>query len=290
VSATMSPIAPAPALVRGALDDPASLGLVGRLRWAARDGWLIARRDMDQWVREPQMIVWGLIYPIVFVLLFGYVFGSGIVVPGGGSYREFLMPGMFAQTMAFGIGETLAAVQADSQKGVMDRFRSMPMAPSAVVVGRCIANMLYSTASLALLVVVGLAIGWRWHGTPAETLTAFGLLLLLRLAFLWIGIYAGLKARSPEAANAVYGLLYPVTMLSNAFIAPELMPGWLGFLAELNPLSATITATRELFGNPGVGSSGWLTENALLLAVLWPIVITAVTLPMAVRAYQRLSR
>jgi len=268
----------------------ASLGLIGRARWAARDGWLIARRDMDQWVREPQMIVWSVLYPIVFVLLFGYVFGSGIVVPGGGNYREFLMPGMFAQTMAFGIGETLAAVQADADKGVTDRFRSMPMAPSAVVLGRCLANMISSTFSLALMVACGLAIGWRWHGTAAETLAAFGLLLLLRLAFLWIGIYLGLKARTPEAANAVYGFLYPVTMVSNAFIAPELMPGWLGALAALNPLSSTITATRLLFGNPGVTSDGWLTEHAILMAVVWPVVITAITLPLAVRAYRNLSR
>jgi len=270
--------------------DQASLGLVDRARWAARDGWLIARRDMDQWVREPQMIVWSVLYPIVFVLLFGYVFGSGIVVPGGGSYREFLMPGMFAQTMAFGIGETLAAVQADADKGVTDRFRSMPMAPSAVVLGRCLANMISSTFSLALMVACGLAIGWRWHGTAAETLAAFGLLLLLRLAFLWIGIYLGLKARTPEAANAVYGFLYPVTMVSNAFIAPELMPGWLGTLAALNPLSSTITATRLLFGNPGVTSDGWLTDHAILMAVVWPVVITAITLPLAVRSYRNLSR
>ena len=270
--------------------DPTSLGLVGRARWATRDGWLIARRDMDQWVREPQIIVWSVLYPIVFVLLFGYVFGSGIAVPGGGNYREFLMPGMFAQTMAFGIGETLAAVQADAGKGVTDRFRSMPMAPSAVVLGRCLANMISSTFSLALMVACGLAIGWRWHGTAAETLAAFGLLLLLRLAFLWIGIYFGLKARTPEAANAVYGFLYPVTMVSNAFIAPELMPGWLGALAALNPLSSTITATRLLFGNPGVTSGGWLTEHAILMAVVWPAVITAITLPLAVRAYRNLSR
>ena len=270
--------------------DAGSLGLVGRVRWAARDGWLIARRDMDQWVREPQVIVWSVLYPIVFVLLFGYVFGSGIVVPGGGNYREFLMPGMFAQTMAFGIGETLAAVQADSDKGVTDRFRSMPMAPSAVVLGRCIANMISSTFSLALMVACGLAIGWRWHGTVAETLAAFGLLLLLRMAFLWIGIYLGLRARTPEAANAVYGFLYPVTMVSNAFIAPELMPGWLGALAALNPLSSTITATRVLFGNPGVPSDGWLNEHAILMAVVWPVLITAITLPLAVRAYRNLSR
>jgi ABC-type multidrug transport system permease subunit len=226
----------------------------------------------------------------MFVLLFAYVFGSAIVVPGGGSYREFLMPGMFAQTMAFGIGETLAAVQADTEKGVTDRFRSMPMAPSAVVVGRCLAGMVYSAASLTLMIVCGLAIGWRWHGTLSEALAAVGLLLMLRMAFLWIGIYLGLRAKSAEAANSMFGLLYPVTMLSSAFIAPKLMPNWLGTVAEWNPLSSTITATRDLFGNPGAEASGWIGDNALLMAVLWPLLITVLTLPLAVRAFQRLSR
>jgi ABC transporter DrrB family efflux protein len=192
--------------------------------------------------------------------------------------------------MAFGIGETLAAVQADAARGITDRFRSMPIASSAVVVGRCVANLAYSAASLLLMVGCGLAIGWRWRGSLSEALAAIALLLLLRLAFLWIGIYLGLKAKSPEMANSIYGLLYPVTMLSNAFIAPELMPAWLGTVAEWNPLSATITATRQLFGNPGEAPSGVLGEHAILLAVLWPLVITVVTLPLAVRAFQRLSR
>ena len=205
---------------------------------------------MTQWVREPQLIVWGLLFPIMFVLLFAYVFGSGIIVPGGGNYREFLMAGMFAQTMAFGIGETMMSVHTDSAKGVTDRFRSMPMAPSAVVVGRCIANMVYSAISLAILVATGLAIGWRWHGTLGEALAAFGLLLLLRLAFMWLGIWLGLKATSPEMVNSVYGMLYPVTMLSSAFIAIELMPGWLGAIATWNPISATITADPRAVRQP----------------------------------------
>jgi ABC-2 type transport system permease protein len=262
----------------------------GRLRWALRDSWLVAQRDMAQWVREPQMILWGLIFPVTFVLLFAYVFGSAMNVPGGGSYREFLMPGIFAQTMAFGIGETLAAVQADTQKGVTDRFRSMPMEPSAVVVGRGLAGMVYSAASLLLMVLCGLAIGWRWHGGPAAALAACGLLLLLRLAFLWVGIFLGLKARSAEAANSIFGLLYPVTMLSSAFVSPDDMPGWVGTVASWNPLSSTITATRDLFDNPGVESDGWFVDNAVALAVAWPVVITLLTLPLAVRAFQRLSR
>jgi ABC-2 type transport system permease protein len=263
---------------------------LGRLRAVVHDSWLIAQRDMAQWVREPLIIVWGLVFPVVFVLLFAYVFGSGIVVPGGGSYREFLMAGIFAQTMAFGIGETVAAVQADTAKGVTDRFRSLPIAPSAVVVGRCVANMVYSAASLALMISCGLGIGWRWRGTFAEAVAAVGLLLLLRFAFLWIGIYLGLKARSAEMANSLFGLLYPVTMLSSAFIAPELMPDWLGTVAEWNPISSTITASRELFGNPGVGGSGWIADHAVIMAVAWPLAIAALTLPLAVRAFQRLSR
>ena len=263
---------------------------LARARRAVRDAWLIAGRDMAQWVREPQMVVWGLLMPIMFVVLFAYVLGSAMVVPGGGSYQAFVMPGMFVQTMAFGIGETLAAVQADASKGVMDRFRSMPMAPSAVVVGRCIANMVYSVVSLAIMVLAGFAVGWRWEGTLAEAFAAFGLLLLLRLAFLWIGIWLGLKARTPEMANSIYGLLYPVTMLSNAFVATALLPVWLGVIAGWNPLSATVTATRELFGNPTGDPTSWVSQHALALAILWPILITAVTLPLAVRAYQKLSR
>jgi ABC-2 type transport system permease protein len=262
-----------------------------RAAWALRDALLIAQRDVAQWVREPQMIVWGLVFPIVSVLLFAYVFGSGIVVPGGGNYREFLMAGIFTQTMAFGLGETLASVQADSAKGVTDRFRSMPIAPSAVVVGRCLANMGYSIVSLGLMVTCGLAIGWRWHEGTGAALAAFGLLLLLRMAFLWLGIVLGLKARSPEMANGMFGLLYPVTMLSNAFIAASLLPAWLGVVTEWNPLSSTISATRDLFGNPGAADgTSWIAEHALMMAVVWPLATTAVTLPLAVRAFHRLSR
>jgi len=263
----------------------------GRLMAAVRDSWLVAHRDMMHWVREPQLILWGLFFPIVFVLLFAYVFGSGMIVPGGGNYREFLMPGIFAQTMAFGLGETIAAVHADTARGVTDRLRSMPLSPIAVVAGRLIANTIYSACSLLLLVACGLAIGWRWHGSPIEAMAGFGLLLWLRIAFLWLGIYLGLKATSPEMANGIYGLLYPLTMLSSAFVATELMPGWLAVVADWNPISSTIAATRDLFGNPGVPSkAGWVGEHATAMAMAWPAAITAVTLPLAVRAFQRLGR
>ena len=139
-----------------------------RVRWGLSDTWTITRRDLIQWFTQPWRIVGELVFPIMFVLLFGYVFGSGIVVPGGGDYREFLMPGLFAMTMAFGIGNTMTVVATDVERGVMDRFRSMPMAPSAVVAGRCCADMANSFAGLAITIACGLVVGWSWHdGLPS---------------------------------------------------------------------------------------------------------------------------
>ena len=165
----------------------------------------------------------------------------------------------------------------------------MPMAPSAVVVGRGSADLLNSALGLAVLVVCGLAIGWRWDG-GTQALLAVGLLLLLRCSLLWVGIYLGLVAKNPEAVVAVQILVWPLGFLSNALVAPETMPGWLGAIVEWNPLSATISATRELFGNPGWGGTSWAAEHALLMAVVWPLVLFAIFFPLSVRRYQRLSR
>ena len=168
--------------------------------WAIRDTWTITRRDMIQWVVTPWRIVGELAFPIMFVLLFGYVFGSGMQVPGGGDYIEFLMPGLFVMTMAFGIGNTMTVVATDVERGVMDRFRSMPMTPSAVVTGRCTADMINSAAGLAITIACGLVVGWQWHEGPLSAAAAVGLLLLLRFACLWVGIWLGLIVGSPEAA------------------------------------------------------------------------------------------
>jgi ABC-2 type transport system permease protein len=264
---------------------------VTALRWTLADGWAIARRDLTHWFTTPGQIVAELAFPIVFIVLFGYVFGSGIVVPGGGDYREFLMPGMFAQTMAFGIGATMTAVTTDAVKGIMDRFRAMPISPAAVVLGRSGADVLNSVLSLVVMVGCGLVVGWSWHEGLGNAVLAFALLLLLRFAFVWIGIFLGLVAPSPEAVNSLWALLFPITMITSAFVAPELMPGWLGTIAEWNPLSATIGATRDLFGNPGVSADGsWPAEHAMMLAVVWPLVIVAIFLPLSVWRFQRMSR
>jgi ABC-2 type transport system permease protein len=258
--------------------------------WTLRDSWTMTRCDMTHWVTQPAIIVAELAYPITFVLLFAYVFGSAMSVPGGGDYREFLMPGMFAQTMAFGIGGTMAAVAADVEKGITDRFRAMPMSRVAVVAGRSIADMLNSAISLAIMLACAVVVGWSWHNGTAAALAAVGLLLWLRFACLWAGILLGVVVRGPEAIGAVWSLLFPLTMITSAFVAPELMPGWLGFLAEWNPLSATVTATRELFGNPVAAGDSWPAQHALELAVVWPGVLVAIFLPLAAWRHQHLSR
>jgi ABC transporter DrrB family efflux protein len=260
------------------------------MKWAVRDGWTVAHRDLSHWAHQPGQIVASLIFPIVFILLFGYVFGSGMIAPEGGDYIDFLMAGLFAQTMAFGIGETMVAVNTDAEKGITDRFRSLPMAQSAVVVGRNTADMLNSVAGLIVMIACALVVGWRWNEGIGNGLLAVGLLLLLRFAFLWIGIYIGLVVKSPEALGAVWGLLFPVTMLTNAFVDPRFMPDWLGAIAQWNPISSTVTATRDLFGNPGAAGQTWIVENAMMMAVVWPLLIVVVTLPLAVRRYQSLSR
>ncbi|MBP2324485.1 ABC-type multidrug transport system permease subunit [Kibdelosporangium banguiense] len=261
-----------------------------RAKWGVIDAWVVTRRDLTHWVRQPTQIIAGLMFPIVSVLLFGYVFGSAMNVPGGGNYREFLMPGMFGQAMMFGIGTTMTAVVTDKVLGITNRFRSMPMARSGVVVGRSLADMLNSVLDLVVLVLCGLIVGWTWHGGFGAMLAALGLLLLLRFAFIWIGIYVGLLLPNAESGAAAWGLLFPLSMIANTFVAPQMMPSWLGVIAEWNPLSATVGAARELFGNPGMGGVTWASQNPVLLAILWPVALIAIFLPLSVRRYRKLGR
>ncbi|GAA2611089.1 ABC transporter permease [Actinomadura fulvescens] len=266
-------------------------GWAGRARWALADAWTITLRAFAHWARKLDELLIGLLFPVMMVLIMGYLFGGQMKVPGGGNYREFIMPGMFAMTMVFGVEATFAAIANDTAKGVTDRFRAMPMAPSAVVAGRCVADMINSLVSLVVMVGCGLLIGWKWHEGAGKAVVAFGLLLLLRFSLLWMGAYLGLVAKGPESIMAVQILVWPISFLSSALIAPSTMPGWLGVIAEWNPMSATATATRDLFGNPGLTSTGsWAGDHSLLLAVLWPLVIIAVFLPLSVRRYRNLAR
>ncbi len=259
-----------------------------RLGWALTDSWTMTRRELLHWARQPVQVVVGLAFPVMLLLMFGYLMGGGIGIEG--DYREYLVPGMFALTMAFGLDATMVAVTQDLNKGVVDRFRSLPMTNGAVLVGRSAADMLQSLLSLVLLMAVGLAVGWRWHGSFAAVLAAVGLLLLLRFAMLWMGIHLAMIAGKPELVMAVQILVWPVSFLSNAFATPDSMPGWLGAVVEWNPMSATATAVRDLFGNEGgVAATSWASEHASLLAVVWPVVLVAVFFPLAVRRFGRLS-
>jgi ABC-2 type transport system permease protein len=260
-----------------------------RLRWAVADAVAVAGRDVAHWRRQPVAVLVNALFPVLLLLMFVYLLGGGMVVPGGGDYRDFLVPGMLALAMVFGVEATMTAVVTDTARGITDRFRSLPMAPSAVVAGRCLADMASSVLGLVVLIGAGLAIGWRPAGL-GPALAAVGLLLLLRLAFLWIGIYLGLLARDPSAVMAVQILVWPFAFLSNAFVAASSMPGWLSAVAEWNPVAGTVTAVRGLFGAPVGSGGGWATEHAMLLAVLWPAVLTVVFAVLSVRRFQALSR
>ncbi|MFV0252838.1 MAG: ABC transporter permease [Beutenbergiaceae bacterium] len=271
----------------------ASLGAVTRLAWAASDTWVVARRHLLRLIRRPDELLGTLLIPVMAMVMFGFVFGdalgAGMTMPGV-EYREFLLPGLFALTMAFGIGSTTIAVATDIQGGVLDRMRTLPMSNVAVLAGRSLADLLTAVVELGIVVGLGVAFGWQWHGGVAALTAGLGLLLLLRLAFSWVGILLGLLVSGPAAAMQYFALVFPLAMVADTIVPTALMPGWLQVAAQWNPLSATVGATRELFGNPGLPAQSWAGENALLLAIAWPLLIATVCLVLSLRKLQRLSR
>ncbi|HST42193.1 MAG TPA: ABC transporter permease [Conexibacter sp.] len=262
------------------------------LRWTAKDTWTLAVRDLLHWRYEPARIAWTLAFPVMSILLFGYVFGSAIVVPGASSddYREYLMPGLFVMSAAFGISESLFGIAMDSERGITSRLRAMPMSRAAILGGGCVAAMINAVITFAVMIAMGLAVGWSWHEGLAKAGAAVLLLLLLRFAVLWIGIWIGLAITSIESAGNISGLLFPFTMISSVFVSPSQMPDWLGTIAAWNPLSSTVNATRELFGNGDPVGTSWIETHAILMAVVWPLVIVAVFAPLAIRRYQKMSK
>ncbi len=264
-----------------------------RLRWAVIDTWTVAGRDIQHWVRRPGAALVALLFPVLILLMFGYFFGgqmAGFGGTGGAGYREFLVPGVFGMTMLFGVEATMLAVTVDANAGITDRFRSLAMSPVAVVGGRSVADLLNSVIGLAVMMAGGLAIGWRWRDGLGSALHAVALLLLLRFALIWVGVYLGLIIKGPEGVAAVQILVWPLSFLSNAFVDPATMPGWLGTIAAWNPVSATVSAVRELFGNPVGEQVSWVSQHSLLMATVWPILLLVVFVPLSVLRYRRLSR
>ncbi|MDA8371210.1 MAG: ABC transporter permease [Nocardiopsaceae bacterium] len=263
---------------------------IDRLRRALADTWTITLRELQHWRSRPGVIVFNWLFPVLTMGMFIGLLGGAIGAATGSSYVDFVMPGAFAMAMFFGLEATMTAVCTDASKGITDRFRSLPMSGFAVVAGRCTADMINSLVSLAVVVTAGLLFGWRPDASAPAIAAAFALLLLLRFAVLWIGVFIGLKATSQEAVAAVQIAVWPLLFLSGVFIDTATMPRWLRAIAEANPLSATATAARDLFGNPGFAGESWFAENAALLAVAWPILLVLVFLPLSAATYRHLRR
>jgi ABC-2 type transport system permease protein/oleandomycin transport system permease protein len=254
---------------------------VSAVRYAASDTVVLAKRGILRIRRQPDLLVGFTIQPVMFVLLFVYVFGGAIATPGYDSYVDFLMPGIIVQSIAFGGFVTALGLAEDLQKGLIDRFRSLPMWGPAVVSGRILADVGTNIVQLVIMLAVGLAVGFRFSSTAPKVAAGIVLLLFLGYAFSWVFAFIGLTASSPEASNA-YGftILFPITFVSSAFVPTDSMPDWLEKVAEINPFTTMVDAVRALFLGTPAGNDVWG-------AVLWGVVIIVVFGALSVWRYQR---
>lgn len=257
---------------------------------ALRDAATIARRNMIRIRRVPDVMAFVVVQPIMFVLLFAYVFGGSISIPGG-SYREFLIAGIFAQTVVFGATFTGSGLAEDMQKGLISRFRSLPMARSAVVAGRTVSDVVYNALSIVVMSVAGFAVGWRIRGSILDAVVAYALLLFFAYSFSWVMACIGLLVPTPEVVNnATFVILFPLTFIANTFVPSENLPGVLRTAAEWNPISALTQAVRVRFGNLPAETpepTAWPLQNAMLYSLAWAVVLIVVFAPIATRLYQR---
>lgn len=256
----------------------------------AQQSWIMVKRNMIHTKRMPEMLSDVTVQPIMFVLLFAYVFGASITNTGGPSYREFLLPGIQAQTIVFSAFVVASGITADIEKGIIDRFRSLPISRSSVLIGRSIASIIHSSLGVMVMAVTGLAIGWRIRGSVAEAALAFALVLVFGFGMIWFGILIGSLMRTVEALNGVmFTVLFPATFLANTFVPTQPMPHWLRVMAEWNPVSSLAQAMRELWGNgPAAPESAQLPlHHPVLATILWSLVLTAIFAPFALRAYAR---
>ena len=251
-----------------------------RLYWTLADALILAKRHLIQIPRIPEELVFATIQPIMFVLLFRYVFGGAITVTGT-TYVNYLMAGIFAQTVIFGATTTGVGLANDLQKGLVDRFRSLPMSKSAVLTGRTISDIVRNTFVVIVMWSVGLLVGFRPQGNVLSWFAAAGILLLTSFAFSWISAMIGLAVRSVEAAqSAGFIWLFPLTFASSAFVPTQSMPTWLRAFAEHQPVSLIVNAVRGLLLNQPDASTIWQ-------ALAWCIGILIVFIPLSVWAYGR---
>lgn len=268
---------------------PAGPGPVAR--WL-NDGWITTRRNLIKIKRVPDILVFTTLQPIMFVLLFTYVYAGVIDIPGS-TYTEFIMAGIFAQTVVFGSTYSGSAMAQDLKDGIIDRFRSLPMSPSAVLIGRTNGDLLINAISMAVMMTTGLVVGWRIRSSFFEATLGVVLLLGFAYALSWMMAFLGMTVRSPEVINNVsFLVLFPLTFISNAFVPSETLPPVLQTIAEYNPVTALVQAARELFGNvpPGtpVGDT-WMQQNAVAATLLWIVLLLVIFVPLSIRRYSQVT-
>ncbi|GAB3606548.1 ABC transporter permease [Conyzicola nivalis] len=256
------------------------------------DGWITTRRNLIKIKRVPDILVFTTLQPIMFVLLFTYVYAGVIDIPGS-TYTEFIMAGIFAQTVVFGSTYSGSAMAQDLKDGIIDRFRTLPMSPSAVLIGRTNGDLLINAISMTVMMITGFVVGWRIRSSFFEAFAAVALLLLFAYALSWVLAYVGMSVRSPEVINNVsFLILFPLTFISNAFVPSDTLPAPLQFVAEINPVSALVQAARNLFGNTPPGTPEpevWTLQNPELTVLIGIAVMLVIFVPLAVRKFDKVS-
>jgi ABC transporter DrrB family efflux protein len=256
----------------------------------AQQSWIMVKRNMIHTKRIPEMLSDVTAQPIMFVLLFAFVLGASITNTGGASYREFLLPGIQAQNIVFTAFVVASGITSDVEKGIIDRFRSLPISRASVLIGRSISSLIHSSIGIVVMALTGLAIGWRIRGSVAEAALAFALVLVFGFGIIWFGILVGSLMRTVEAVNGtMFTVLFPITFLANTFAPTEPMPHWLRVVAEWNPVSSLTQAVRELWGNgPAAPAGAQLPlHHPILSTILWSLLLTAVFAPVALAAYAK---
>jgi ABC transporter DrrB family efflux protein len=261
---------------------------------AISDALIITKRQLLQLARVPELILFSIIQPIMFVLLFRFVFGGSIDTGQPGGYVQLLMPGIFVQTVAFTLAATAVGLTADMQKGLIDRFRSLPISRSAVLFGRTLGDAALNIVVLTAMGLTGYIVGWRPTSGLLNVLLGFSFLLVFGFAMSWVGVLIGLSVREERVAtNATFIAVFPLTFLSNAFAPTTGMPKPLQYIAEWSPVSTMVAACRQLFGLEnqfGATAGSFPSENPLMMSIVYMILIMAVFIPLSVRKYNNSSK
>ena len=255
------------------------------------DGWTVTKRNLIKIKRSPDMLVFAVVQPIMFVLLFSQVYAGAISVQGT-DYVQFLMAGIFAQTVVFGSTFSGSAMAQDLKEGIIDRFRSLPMSSSAVLIGRTNSDLVLNTISMVIMMLTGLLVGWRVNSSVPEFLAGVGLLLLFSYSFSWVMALLGMSVKTPEVINnASFLILFPLTFISNAFVPSDTLPTPLRVFAEWNPVSSLVQAARELFGNEGTAPVPdiWTMQNPITTVLIGITVMLVVFVPLCVRKFASIS-